>query len=453
VCYDGGPPELLHNRPYLLPSFMTHNLRMRFCKPVRQLFRPIVICGQWSPFRCRPNSNSPSTPNSVENNASNPPADHFGGNSITGNPFTVLPQGLVSLPSITLQEPLPRNLQRRLVSERVYERVYYIDEDQSTSDVTHSEWPFFPYQIHQETLPFPINGRDTNSFDALPPLLFETYDNNQPGVPNDLLGSEDYTHTNGVPLNTSGLDEAIGFDDLFDFEAFNAAQFPIQDHTLPELDTNTHSESPLLRETNFDQIDHQTEQLFATFNNDLFGPSMDHEILQPNTARPLDKHTSDGSSFVIPNTIEPSVLSLPVTTVSTDATITTQTPPPHRTLAPMPTSALQEVSTPSRNTSRPKRRTNKEDRKRGNNPFGRKGTKRCAHCQRHHQKVSRVYTILITSVYSGTILSHVRDVYNWIVVNYAEKRCPLQSIVDIAVILMATTRQNTYPTQLQDQYQ
>jgi hypothetical protein len=35
------------------------------------------------------------------------------------------------------------------------------------------------------------------------------------------------------------------------------------------------------------------------------------------------------------------------------------------------------------------------------------------------------------------------------VVNYVEKRCPLQSIVGIAVILMAKIRQNTYPSQLQ----
>jgi hypothetical protein len=139
--------------------------------------------------------------------------------------------------------------------------------------------------------------------DALPPLLFETYDNNQPGVPNDLLGSEDHTHTNG--LNTAGLDETIEFEDLFDFETFNALQFPIQ---LPELGTDgTHSESPLLHETNFDRT-YQTEQRFATFNDAHFGPLMDDEILQPNMTVPLDKPTSNTrphANFSLANRVNP----------------------------------------------------------------------------------------------------------------------------------------------------
>jgi hypothetical protein len=321
------------------------------------------------------------------------------------NPSTVLPPGFTSLPTIVSRDPIPGRLPHQLVSERVYERIYYIPalgENRPALDITHSEWPFFPYQGHRETLQFPINPRDDDTSGVLPPLSF---DDNQPDIPNGLLDSADST-VNGVPLNVSGLDETFEFYDMFDFEAFSAAQLPI-DHMLPDLDpTNVtenpagaHAEGALLdsQAASYDEIDHETQQLFPTFHSDQglieplfdFPSLMDDETSHQNMTSLVDKDIFDVSLFAIPDTIAPSVLSLPITTESNNGAIAAHAPSPLRTLAPMPTSPSQQTQTTSRNPSRPKRRRNKDDNKRGNNPFGRKGTKRCAHCQRHHQKVRR----------------------------------------------------------------
>jgi hypothetical protein len=314
----------------------------------------------WQP---QPNQESHSTSNFVAQNTPTTPAyftapysdpEYLQGTDLSQ---PVIPQG-----------PVSESIRPRLVYERIYLLPSGLGDNQSVSSLRQPPLPFFPYQLHRKTLDFPINVPGDPS-GLLPPSSF-TADNGNEAF-NDLL------HL--TAFNAADRNNPIRFDSLSGNQDSTVARLPIYnfdglesdihtfDHDLPLYAKAVPDDQPAIDDLLLEQLFAPSQDLTYSFFDESLAPDNGLE----NKPSPL--------LFNVPDTILSSLLG----TTTGPSPVSFQAPPALQRLAPMPSSSATQT------TSQPQRRRRKKEQstKPGNNPYGMKGTKRCAQCLKHHQKV------------------------------------------------------------------
>jgi hypothetical protein len=266
-------------------------------------------------------------------------------------------------PSTPSKDPTPYSTLSQNVSGcYVYERVYFVPSGTVEND--HMEWPpappFFPYQVHKEKLLFPIEA-DQNGGSMLPLLepngdnIFQDTVHQHQSTPS--LSNENSLFHNTHEHDYGNLAQQMPLD-LFEAldpdisGSVTTAQFAHQ----ALIANNQVPENPLdlLGSGSGEQFDpffsaSDFNQNLSQFSDNLGLPAL-----------PLISQAPD-PLFVYGANVAPSTLSLGPETPS--------------------------ISQPKNGESTAGGRGINNNKKPGQNRYGRKGTPRCAQCRKHRQKV------------------------------------------------------------------